>query len=319
VREIISRHTSQPFDVVVNPEFLKEGSAVDDFMRPDRVVIGCDSPRARQVMGDLYAPFMRTQTRIQYTLPASAALGKYASNCMLAVRISFMNEIAWLASGYDADVDEVRRIVGSDSRIGNKFLFPGLGYGGSCFPKDVSAAVKMGERAQLELPVIAAADITNARQKRILLPMIQEHFGASLSGLRFAVWGLAFKPRTDDVREAPALVMIEELLRLGATVCAFDPEARETTRSVLGDRIDYADNALCALEDADALIVCTEWNEFRSPEFDEMRRRLKQPIIFDGRNVYDLDEMAATGWTYYSIGRRAVRPVITDQQPASTD
>ena len=308
VRQMIRAETAAEFDVVINPEFLKEGAAIDDFMRPDRVVIGAESARARRVMDELYAPFMRTRSRMIHVRPESAALGKYAANCMLAVRISFMNELARACTRLGADVDELRRIVGADPRIGAKFLFPGLGYGGSCFPKDVAALLKMAKAVGVELPVTAGAEATNAHQPLVLLPAIMETYGQDLSGRRFSVWGLAFKPRTDDVRQAPALVLIQALLERGADVTVYDPEAIKTAKRVLGGRVDYAANPLDALDDADALIVCTEWNEFRSPDFDELARRLKTKVIFDGRNVYDIDEMKRRGFTYFSVGREPVKP-----------
>lgn len=308
VREAIAALTDQPFDVASNPEFLKEGSAVDDFMRPDRVVIGATSDRACQVLDELYAPFVRTGAPVLHVSPASAELGKYAANGMLAVRISFMNEIAALCAAEGADVSEVRHIVGADKRIGSAFLFPGLGYGGSCFPKDISALVKAARANGLETPLIAGADVTNRRQKTVLMSAVHAHFGEDLTGLRFAIWGLAFKPRTDDMREAPSANMIAALRAAGAAVRAYDPEAIETARRILGDGIEYAGSALEALDGADALIMVTEWNEFRSPDFDEMARRLKQKVVFDGRNVYQPEIMRRHGFHYYSIGRRPVRP-----------
>jgi UDPglucose 6-dehydrogenase len=305
VAETIRRQTAHAISVVSNPEFLKEGAAVDDFLRPDRVVIGSDDEEARRVMADLYEPFVRTGNPILFMDPLSAEMTKYAANGLLAARISFMNELALLCDRVGADVDLVRRGVGSDRRIGGAFLFPGVGYGGSCFPKDVRALVATGEKAGLSLEMLKATDRVNERQKRVLFSRIQAHFGPSLAGKVIAVWGLAFKPRTDDVREAPALVLIQDLLSHGARVRVYDPEAMPTARRVLGDRVEYCAGNYQALEGADALAVVTEWNEFRRPDFERMRRLMRQPVIFDGRNIYEPARMREMGFRYSGMGRGA--------------
>lgn len=306
VHDTIARHASVPFDVVSNPEFLREGVAVDDFMKPDRVVIGTISEQAIKVMNDLYAPFVRQGNPIIFMDENSAELTKYAANSFLAVKISFMNEIARLCEIMGADVDMVRRGIGSDERIGKRFLFPGIGYGGSCFPKDVQALVRSSVEVGYDFRILDAVMEVNARQKLHLVPKVQSYFGNDLTGRHFAVWGLSFKPNTDDVREAPALYMIEELLRLGATVTAFDPEAMANAESVLGSKINYAENQYKALEQADALIIATEWNEFRTPDFDKIIALLKQKVMFDGRNLFDLAQMKGLGFHYESVGRKMV-------------
>jgi UDPglucose 6-dehydrogenase len=303
VREVISRVTKVEFDVVSNPEFLKEGAALDDFFKPDRVVIGAESERARKLMGQLYAPFVRTENPILYMDTRSAELTKYAANAMLATRISFMNDMAALCEKVGADVDFVRKGMGADKRIGYPFLFPGVGYGGSCFPKDVKALVAKGREQGLELDLLRAVERTNERQKKLLVHKALKHFG-SLEGRKFAVWGLAFKPKTDDMREAPSVEVIEGLLAKGAQVTAHDPVAERTARRVLGDRIRYADVPYEALEGADALFVVTEWNEFRHPDFERMKALMKSPTIFDGRNIYDPSRMRELGFTYMGLGRR---------------
>ncbi|MBN8218992.1 MAG: UDP-glucose/GDP-mannose dehydrogenase family protein [Spirochaetes bacterium] len=303
----MKQFTAQAFDVVSNPEFLKEGTAVDDFMRPDRVVIGVESDRSRGVMEDLYAPFLRNNHPILFMDIRSAEMTKYASNAMLASRISFMNEVANLCDAVGADIDLVRRGVGSDRRIGSAFLYPGIGYGGSCFPKDVKALVRTAEDHGQPFELLRAVETVNERQKRILPAKIREHFGPDLSGKTFAVWGLAFKPETDDIRESPALVIIEELLASGARVRASDPEAMNEVRKALGGRITYHEDAYAALEGADALILCTEWNEFRNPDFERMKKALKQPAVFDGRNIYR-QAIAGKGFAYFGIGIRRVAP-----------
>ncbi|MFY0525792.1 UDP-glucose dehydrogenase family protein [Archangium gephyra] len=303
VREVISRVTEVEFDVVSNPEFLKEGAALDDFLKPDRVVIGAESERARKVMGQLYAPFVRTENPILYMDTRSAELTKYAANAMLATRISFMNDMAALCERVGADVDFVRKGMGADKRIGYPFLFPGVGYGGSCFPKDVKALVAKGREQGLELDLLRAVERTNERQKKLLVQKAVKHFG-SLEGRHFAVWGLAFKPKTDDMREAPSVEVIEGLLAKGAKVSAHDPVAERSARRVLGDRIRYTNVPYEALEGADALFVVTEWNEFRHPDFERMKALMKTPVIFDGRNIYDPARMRELGFTYMGLGRK---------------
>jgi len=303
VAKVLAEHTDHPFDVVSNPEFLKEGAAIDDFMKPDRVVIGSDSQRAADVMDELYAPFVRTGKPIFHMDVESAELTKYAANAMLATRISFMNEIANLCNRVGARVDQVRKGIGSDDRIGSRFLFSGVGYGGSCFPKDVKAVMKTCEDHGYAFRILEAVEAVNETQKRLLFEMVQQHYGEDLTGKRFAVWGLAFKPNTDDMREAPAVVVIQALLGAGATVCACDPEAIEEAQvHHLGDAIDYADKPMEALDGADALILITEWNEFRRPDFDAVKEKLKDPVIFDGRNIYSRKTLEAHGFTYYGIG-----------------
>ncbi|EPX60491.1 UDP-glucose dehydrogenase [Cystobacter fuscus DSM 2262] len=303
VRETIARVTQVEFDVVSNPEFLKEGAALDDFLKPDRVVIGTESERARKVMGQLYAPFVRTENPVLYMDTRSAELTKYAANAMLATRISFMNDMAALCEKVGADVDFVRKGMGADKRIGYPFLFPGVGYGGSCFPKDVKALVAKGRELGLELDLLRAVERTNERQKRTLVQKALKHFG-SLDGRTFAVWGLAFKPKTDDMREAPSIEVIEGLLAKGARVAAHDPVAERTARRVFGDRIRYTQLPYEALEGVDGLFVVTEWNEFRHPDFERMKKLMKTPVILDGRNIYDPERMRELGFTYMGLGRR---------------
>jgi len=302
VRDVVRQHTTHPFSVVSNPEFLKEGAAIDDFMRPDRVVIGVEDPRAAELMTELYRPFTRTGAPIMVMDCASAELAKYAANAMLATRISFMNEIANVCELLGADVDQVRRAVGSDKRIGSSFLFPGVGYGGSCFPKDVKAMVRFAADQKYDFQILTAVEAVNAAQKQRLLQKMEKHFG-SLKGKRFAVWGLAFKPRTDDMRDAPSIDLIEALLAAGAKVQAFDPEAMAIARKLFGGKISYTDSSYEALTGADGLAIVTEWNEFREPDFARMRKLMRAPVIFDGRNLYAPDHMKAQGFTYYSIGR----------------
>jgi UDPglucose 6-dehydrogenase len=303
VHAALREHTDHPFDVVSNPEFLKEGAAIDDFMKPDRVVIGTDTQRAAQVMDELYEPFVRTGNPILHMDVESAELTKYAANAMLATRISFMNEIANLCDRVGANVDKVRKGIGSDARIGSRFLFAGLGYGGSCFPKDVKAIVRTAQEHGYDFRILQAVEDVNERQKRRLFELVREHFAGQLRGKRFAVWGLAFKPNTDDMREAPALVVIQHLLDSGAKVTAFDPEAmNECRQRHLGDRIDYAETPMQALKGADGLILVTEWNEFRRPDFDEVKRLLTTAVIFDGRNIYSRKHLEGLGITYYGIG-----------------
>jgi len=302
VRAQIARETTTRFHICSNPEFLKEGAAVDDFMKPDRVVVGVDSPDAEKVIEELYAPFVRTgNPLIMMDLP-SAEMTKYAANAMLATRISFMNQIAQLCEAVGADVTQVRRGVGSDRRIGPAFLFPGPGYGGSCFPKDVKALIRAGSEKKLSLDILTAVEEANQRQKKLLFEKLKRHLGP-LSGKVIAVWGLAFKAETDDVRESPALVLIEELLNAGAKVQAHDPAALDTAARHLGKRVTYAGHGFDALAGADALAIVTEWLEYRNPDFARMKQLLKRPLIVDGRNLYDPQKLGRLGFTYDSIGR----------------
>jgi len=304
--ETTGRSIGDSFDVVSNPEFLREGVAVDDFMKPDRVVIGTTSDKAIKLMNDLYAPFVRQGNPIIFMDEKSAELTKYAANSFLAVKISFMNEIAQLCERLGADVDMVRRGIGSDDRIGKRFLFPGIGYGGSCFPKDVQALAKSSAEVNYDFRILEAVMDVNEKQKLHLIPKISSFFKNNLKGRHFAIWGLAFKPNTDDIREAPALYLIEALLQAGATVTAFDPEAMKNVKEQVGDKIGYADNQYDALDKADALIISTEWNEFRTPDFDKISARLKAKVIFDGRNLFDLEQIRSLGFHYESVGRKIV-------------
>jgi UDPglucose 6-dehydrogenase len=304
VQAAVARHARLPFHMCSNPEFLKEGAAVDDFLKPDRVVLGVESDHARSVMAELYAPFVRTGKPIIFMDVASAEMTKYAANAMLATRISFMNEIANLCERVGADVDLVRKGIGSDSRIGPSFLFPGPGYGGSCFPKDVKALVRTSRDVDSALGVLEAVEEANDRQKRRLYEKLLVALGGSARGTHIAVWGLAFKPNTDDMREAPALVLIDALLDDGATVIAHDPAAMHEAQRRLGTRIQYAETNYEALPGADALVVVTDWNEYRHPDFTRMKAALRRPIVIDGRNLYDPSKMRALGFCYDSIGRR---------------
>lgn len=306
VHDAIAANYKGTFDVVSNPEFLREGVAVEDFMKPDRVVIGTRSEKARKVMSDLYAPFVRQGNPLIFMDEASAELTKYAANSFLATKISFMNEIAKLCEKLGADVDMVRRGIGSDDRIGKRFLFPGIGYGGSCFPKDVQALVKSANEVEYDFQILNAVMKVNETQKLHLLPGIKKYFNGQLKGKHFALWGLSFKPNTDDIREAPALYIIDALLQEGATVTAFDPEAMNNVKKETGDRIAYADNQYAALENADALIIATEWNEFRTPDFERIGATLKNKVIFDGRNLFDLAAMKDSGFHYESVGRAII-------------
>lgn len=308
VHAAIAKNCQCDFDVVSNPEFLREGVAVDDFMKPDRVVIGTESERARKIMGELFAPFVRQGNPVIYMDEKSAELTKYAANSFLAVKISFMNEIARLCELMDADVDMVRRGIGSDERIGKRFLFPGIGYGGSCFPKDVQALVRSASEVNYDFKILNSVMDVNERQKVSLIPRIKKYFNNNLSGKKIALWGLAFKPNTDDIREAPALYIIDELVKSGATVIAFDPEAMKNVRDVVGDKISYTENQYDALNNCDALIIATEWGEFRTPDFERMTQRMKNKVIFDGRNVFDLEQMKKLGFYYESIGRKTIAP-----------
>ncbi len=302
VAGVIAGVTAAPFDVVSNPEFLKEGSAVDDFMRPDRVVVGVASERARAVMAELYAPFVRTEQPILFMDRRSAELTKYAANAMLATRISFMNDVAALCDRLGCDVDQVRRGMGSDRRIGHPFLFPGIGFGGSCFPKDVRAVLSMARREGLDFDLLRAVERVNERQKRLLFDRAVRHFG-SLGGKRAGVWGLAFKPKTDDVRESPALALIQLLVGAGAEVTAHDPVAAETARRHLAPQVKLAAEPYGAAEGADALFLTTEWSAFRSPDWERLRGLMRLPVLFDGRNVWDAARARAAGFTYYGVGR----------------
>ena len=302
VHATIAKETSHPFSVVSNPEFLKQGAAIEDFMKPDRVVIGTDDERSAEVMRELYGPFTRTGAPIMMMDTASAELCKYAANSILATRISFMNEIANVCELMGADVDQVRKAIGSDRRIGTSFLFPGVGYGGSCFPKDVKALLKSAADKGYDFRILRAVEEVNTCQKSRLVAKMRAHFG-DLKGRSIAIWGLAFKPKTDDMREAPAITIIEELLDSGASVAAYDPEAARTARGIFGDRIQICEKSYDALAGADGLAVVTEWNEFREPDYTKMRQLLKQPVVFDGRNIYSPAQMRAHGFSYFSIGR----------------
>jgi UDPglucose 6-dehydrogenase len=302
VREVIRRETTHPFSVVSNPEFLKQGAAIDDFMKPDRVVIGAEDPRARDIMQELYAPFTRTGAPIMVMDCASAELSKYAANAMLATRISFMNEVANVCEAVGADVDQVRRAVGSDTRIGSSFLFPGVGYGGSCFPKDVKAMIHFASEKSYDFRILKAVEEVNATQKTRLAAKMRTHFGA-LKGKTIAVWGLAFKPRTDDMREAPSIPLIKALLADGASVQAYDPEATKVAKGMFGSKVSFSNTNYDALKGADCLAIVTEWSEFRRPDFEKMRKLMRAPVIFDGRNLFTPEQMKQSGFTYYSIGR----------------
>ena len=304
IREIIGGLTKQPFGVASNPEFLKEGDAVNDFMKPDRVIVGSEDPRAREVLRHLYNPFVRTSDRIHLMDPRSAELTKYAANALLASRISFMNDLAVLAEKLGADIDPVRRAVGADPRIGARFLFPGAGFGGSCFPKDLSALLHAASEVGHELDIVRATERVNARQKHILGKKVLAHFGGSLEGVTIAIWGLAFKPQTDDIREAPALTLIDDLLEAGATVQAHDPQAMANVRALYGTRVLLSDGMYGAAEGADALVLVTEWHEYRRPDFTRLRRILRTPNLFDGRNMWEPDELRGMGFSYSGIGRR---------------
>ena len=303
VTEIIKKYTQHPFDVVSNPEFLKQGNAVDDFLHPDRVVIGSNSDKATAIMQEIYSPFFRTGNRVIVMDVKSAEMTKYASNSFLATKISFMNEIANLCEKVGANAEMVRVGMSTDSRIGNKFLFPGLGYGGSCFPKDVKALIKTGSDYGVDMNIIKSADNVNKLQRSLFIDKIIARFGEDLSGLTFAVWGLAFKPKTDDMREAPAITIISELLSRGAKVQAYDPKAMNTAKRIFGDKIAYAKTAYETLEGADALLLLTEWNEFRRPDMDRVKEILKNPVIFDGRNQYNPERTAQRGFEYICVGK----------------
>ncbi len=302
VTEIIKKYTSFEFDVVSNPEFLKQGNAVDDFLLPDRVIIGANSQRATAIMQEIYSPYLRTANRIVIMDVKSAEMTKYAANSFLATKISFMNEIATLCEKVGANAEMVRIGMATDTRIGNKFLFPGVGYGGSCFPKDVKALIQTGREHDYEMIIIQAADEVNKRQKARFAAKIISRFGENLQNITFAVWGLAFKPKTNDMREAPSIYVINELIKRGAKIQGFDPKAMETAKLIFGDKIHYASNSYSALKNADALILMTEWNEFRRPDYEKMAELLRQKIIFDGRNQYDRKKLSSKGFEYYNIG-----------------
>jgi len=308
VHAAIAKNYTGEFDVVSNPEFLREGVAVDDFMKPDRVVIGTGSDRARKLMNDLYNPYVRQGNPIIFMDERSAELTKYAANSFLATKITFMNEVALLCERLGADVDMVRRGIGSDERIGKRFLFPGIGYGGSCFPKDVQALVRSSEEVDYEFRILGAVMDVNEKQKLHLLPKIKRYFKNDLKGKHFALWGLAFKPNTDDIREAPALYMIDALVNEGATITVFDPEAMNNVKQLIGDKVTYAESQYEALERADALIIATEWNEFRTPNFLKIVTSLKNKVIFDGRNLFDLAAIRELGFYYESVGRAPANP-----------
>jgi UDPglucose 6-dehydrogenase len=303
VREIIAAETKHPFDVVSNPEFLKEGAAVLDFMKPDRVVVGTRSQKAIAIMQDLYAPFVRTGNPLIVMDVRSSELTKYAANSFLATKVSFMNEIANLCERVGADIDLVRKGMGTDERVGMQFLFAGIGYGGSCFPKDVAALLNTSKTYEYTLHILDAVEAVNKRQKMVIVNKIKRHFDNDLKRKTVALWGLSFKPNTDDVRDAPSLTIIDALLKEGVTIRAFDPEAMEEMKRKIGSVIKYCDNNYEALKGANALVVATEWNEFRRPDFDRVKALLKEPVIFDGRNIYDPAVMASRGFTYYGIGR----------------
>jgi len=298
------------FDIVSNPEFLREGVAVDDFMKPDRVVIGTSSDKAKKILNDLYAPFVRQGNPVIFMDEKSAELTKYAANSFLATKITFMNEIAHLCELLGADVDMVRKGIGSDDRIGRRFLFPGIGYGGSCFPKDVQALAKSSTEVDYSFKILDAVMEVNEKQKLHLVPKIKAFFGDDLKGKKIALWGLAFKPNTDDIREAPALYLIDAFLEAGATVATFDPEAMSNVKQLLGDKITFVESQYDALADADALVIATEWSEFRTPDFNKISSLLKNKAIFDGRNLFDLKAMEDLGYHYVSIGRRVINPIV---------
>src|SRR5215471_7661447 len=303
VREAIRKETSHPFSVVSNPEFLKQGAAIEDFMKPDRVVIGAEDQRSAEIMKELYAPFTRTGAPIMLMDPASAELCKYAANAMLATRISFMNEVSNVCELVGADVDQVRRAVASDRRIGPAFLFPGVGYGGSCFPKDVKALVKFASAKSYDFEILRSVENVNERQKVRLFGKMKQHFG-SLKGRRIAVWGLAFKPKTDDMREAPAVPLINAVLNAGAAVSAYDPEAMKVAKGIFGSQVSFADKSYEAVSGADALALITEWNEFREPDWMKIKKLMRTPVIFDGRNIFNGEQLRGLGFTYLSMGRR---------------
>ncbi len=303
VAEVIKKYTEQPFDIVSNPEFLKQGNAVDDFLKPDRVIIGSNSDKATSIMQEIYSPFFRTGNRVIVMDVKSAEMTKYAANSFLATKISFMNEIANLCEKIGADVEMVRVGMTTDSRIGNKFLFPGLGYGGSCFPKDIKALIKIGSENNCEMSIIKATNEVNKKQREIFVKKIIDRFGNDLKGLNIAIWGLSFKPKTNDMREAPSITIINELLSKGVKIKVFDPKAMPLARNIWGDKLEYCNNSYDALQNADCLLLLTEWNEFRRPDFEKIVELMKKPIIFDGRNQYDKKRLQEKKVEYYQIGR----------------
>jgi len=304
IREIIKKETKQPFDVVSNPEFLKQGAAVEDFMKPDRVIVGADDPRPAEILRDLYAPFVRTGNPVMIVDIQTAEIVKYAANAFLAARISFMNEIANLCDVVGADVDMVRKGLASDSRIGPAFLFPGVGYGGSCFPKDTLALIQTGRENAYDMKILQAVHDVNVNQPKRFVERVVRHFDGDVKGKRFAVWGLAFKPRTNDMRDAPAIPIIEALLERGASVAAYDPEAIDEAKRIFGDRIQFCTTNYACLEGADALLVITEWQAFRNPNFERMKGMMRESVIFDGRNIYDPEHLNEQGFKYYGVGKR---------------
>jgi UDPglucose 6-dehydrogenase len=308
VTAAVAKNAKHDFDVVSNPEFLREGFAVDDFLKPDRVVVGTSSDKAQAIMEELYKPYVRQGNPIIFMDEKSAELTKYAANAFLATKITFMNEIANMCELVDADVDKVRIGIGTDTRIGKRFLFPGIGYGGSCFPKDVQALAKSAAEVNYDFSILSSVMQVNEDQKTIIVPKIKDFFGGDVKGKHFALWGLAFKPDTDDIREAPALYVIDKLVAAGATITAFDPEGMPNVKGLIGDKISYADNQYDALKNADALIIATEWSVFRSPDFEKVAAGLKEKVVFDGRNLYGLDQMTSLGFYYNSIGRKTVIP-----------
>jgi len=303
IREILKKETTQPFDLLSNPEFLKQGAAVEDFMKPDRVVVGADDMRAAEILRDLYAPFVRTGSPVLLVDVRTAEMLKYAANAFLAARISFMNEFANLCEQVGANVDMIRKGLASDSRIGPAFLFPGVGFGGSCFPKDIRALIQTGRQHQYEMKILEAVDDVNQNQVSRFFEKIRNHFEGNLSDKRLALWGLSFKPRTNDVRDAPSLKIIENHLSEGAAIAAYDPEAMEEAKKIFGARIHLAPNNYACVEGADALLLVTEWQAFRNPNFDRLKTLMRQPVIFDGRNIYDPAQLRQQGFTYYSVGR----------------
>jgi UDPglucose 6-dehydrogenase len=303
VREAIKKETAQPFDLMSNPEFLKQGAAVEDFMKPDRVIVGADDVRPAEILRDLYAPFVRTGSPFLIVDTRTAEMLKYAANAFLAARISFMNEIANLCERVGANVDMVRRGLASDSRIGSAFLFPGVGYGGSCFPKDIRALIDTGRQHQYEMKILEAVDAVNVNQAQLYVGKVRDHFKGNLKDKRLGVWGLAFKPRTNDMRDAPSIKIIQALLSDGATIAAYDPEAIEEAKRIFGNRVKFASSNYGCVEGADALLIVTEWQAFRNPNFDRIKSMMRQPVIFDGRNIYDPAPLRQLGFTYYSVGR----------------